>query len=225
MMDNQEQASARTFLCLTLCAAAGFALEAVLMGLERLIPAWGDPKWNIAIIGLHWVLNAAIWGVLCVKLGGWARKKTGFYWLRETVQPGERRFLGALLCTAAVVGLSAWTWGGFKPSVELEQWNWMGSLNWLAFCVQAVYLLFKARLMMLLICFGQQLGESLGGKPFIPWGGVVLALSWGVLHVLTHGMSTALYAAGSALLYGGIYLFALQNAKLAYPLIALALIL
>ena len=216
MDENQKQVSPWEFLYLTLYAFAGFGVELILVWLEGLIPGWGAAEWQNC---LYWAVTALIWGVLCVKLGQWAQKKTGFNWRHNTPEPGEKRLLWALGCTAAAIGLSAWVWGGFKPSIDLER------LGWLQLCFQWVYYLFEARLMMLLICFGQRFGESLGGKPYIPWGGVALALTWGLVHVLTQGASTAVYAAGTALLYGGIYLFALHNAKLAYPLVALACLL
>ena len=86
MEENQKQVSPWEFLYLTLYALAGFGVELILVWLEGLIPGWGAAEWQNC---LHWAVTALIWGVLCVKLGQWAQKKTGFNWRHNTPEPGE----------------------------------------------------------------------------------------------------------------------------------------
>ena len=61
---------------------------------------------------------------------------------------------------------------------------------------------------LLIVIFGQQFGERLSSRSAgFPWGGLVLALTWGAVHALTRGSPGAgLSGALFSLAAGGMYL-------------------
>ena len=60
----------------------------------------------------------------------------------------------------------------------------------------------------------------------IPWGGILLALTWGIAHIFTKGdLLVGVYSSLGGILYGGVYLICKKNVLLAYPIILLMFIL
>ncbi|MEG2145054.1 MAG: hypothetical protein RRY06_00300, partial [Lachnospiraceae bacterium] len=55
----------------------------------------------------------------------------------------------------------------------------------------------------------------------IPFGGIILAVTWGLVHIFTQGASTGIYAVIQALLYGSVYMVFNKNYKITYIAIAL----
>jgi len=58
----------------------------------------------------------------------------------------------------------------------------------------------------------------------LPYGGLFLALTWGLIHILLQGFQTGIYAFAMAILYGVIYLVFKKNTRYAYILIAVIFI-
>lgn len=80
-------------------------------------------------------------------------------------------------------------WGGFKTIIELS------NLGVSKFLIQYVYYAFESLLMMLIIAHGQKAFESwFGNIKCIPFGGILLAITWGLIHILTQGTLTGIYA-------------------------------
>ena len=60
----------------------------------------------------------------------------------------------------------------------------------------------------------------------IPYGGIVVALTWGLVHTLTKGdLMVGIGCAVSGFLYSVVYLLANRNVKIAFPFIAIMFIL
>lgn len=79
----------------------------------------------------------------------------------------------------------------------------------------------------MIVAFGQRFAEGLLRKEIrIPFGGLVLCFTWGIIHMLSQGdISTGLGVMAFALLYGGIYLLLNRDSLCAYLLMALAFVL
>lgn len=68
--------------------------------------------------------------------------------------------------------------------------------------------------------------KIVGEESRIPFGGLVLCFTWGIIHMLSQGnISTGLGVMAFALLYGGIYLLLNRDSLCAYLLMALAFVL
>lgn len=71
------------------------------------------------------------------------------------------------------------------------------------FLIQVVYYLFEALLVVFMIGLFQLAGDRYVGREYVPWGGIGLALTWGLLHVL---MNPTLEMVVIPLAMGVIYL-------------------
>jgi hypothetical protein len=120
----------------------------------------------------------------------------------------------------AILGIvvMAWAqsldWGGFKPLLELQ------SHGTLLFVFQYVYYFFETILFSLIIIFGQRACEIWFKRENIPYGGIVLALTWGLGHILSKGsLWVGLLSAAAGFLMGASYLVVGRDYRKALPLL------
>lgn len=73
------------------------------------------------------------------------------------------------------------------------------------FIFQNVYYLFEAALILLTIAFGQKFGESLFKRDGLPYGGMFLALTWGLIHILLQGGATGVCVFHVAFIWNDIH--------------------
>lgn len=85
-----------------------------------------------------------------------------------------------------------------KPLSELRYFlRTYGRAGISVFLLQHLYYLLESALILFIIVFGQEAGESLfpvRRTSLIPWGGIFCALTWGMLHGLTKDWETALFS-------------------------------
>ena len=85
-----------------------------------------------------------------------------------------------------------------KPLSELRYFlRTYGRTGISVFLLQHLYYLLESALILFIIVFGQEAGESLfpvRRTSLIPWGGIFCALTWGMLHGLTKYWETALFS-------------------------------
>ena len=75
--------------------------------------------------------------------------------------------------------------------------------------------------MVLIIAHGQKAFDNWFGIKYIPFGGILLAVTWGLIHIFTQGVATGIYAIIQAILYGSIYIILNKDYKFTYMAIAL----
>lgn len=167
-----------------LYAFGGLGIELLLILLETKIYAIPSESWNTGQNILHWVITCSLWGGIG-------------YLLAQKPPPIQRKPLSALeifllLFFASIsVGITTVMWGGFKPAAEFTS---MGHID---FLIQYVYYAAEAFLLFLILAHGQHGAELLLKKQtVIPYGGILLALTWGLVHVFTQD-----------LFYRSLYLF------------------
>ncbi|NEZ46210.1 hypothetical protein FDF74_03165 [Clostridium niameyense] len=92
----------------------------------------------------------------------------------------------------------------------------------LKFVVQYIYYGFEGMLITLIIVFGQKAFDMwFKNNRNIPFGGILLAVTWGTVHFLTQGNSTGMYTCILSILYGLTYLSLNGNFKISYIAITL----
>lgn len=98
--------------------------------------------------------------------------------------------------------------------------------NLIEFIFQNIYYIFEVGLVFLIMTFGQEFFEKLLNKyTNIPYGGILLACTWGLVHTLTQSdISTGLVVMVFSIIYGFIYLLLNKNTKLTFFAILLAFI-
>lgn len=169
---------------------------------------------------LVWLLTYVVWGSGFVII---AKRSKILYHNDLNIKTNK------LLCIFAfclALAIKIITWGGFKPYIEFN-----GAIDSLgiglgiaAILMQYIYYAFEAALMLLILALGQQAGNMLFGREIIPYGGILLAILWGIPHLFTQSWSDGLIILVLAILYGVAYNAIKSKRQLVYPLVFLMFI-
>ena len=77
-----------------------------------------------------------------------------------------------------------------------------------------------------MIVFGQKACEICLKKENIPYGGIILALTWGLVHIFSKGsIAVGIFSAVGGFLYGAAYLMVGRDYSKTMPLLALMFVL
>ncbi|WP_139142552.1 hypothetical protein [Humibacillus sp. DSM 29435] len=201
-----RQPTAGTYLNLGLLAFAVVGWELVLLLLESFLPAL-TLVGSLSAAVVHWALTGAGWLVGSAIVLRAARRREGF--IADPPSPARRleRVVAVFALVVLCVGLR-WVGQGspFPPVAEygrmIEQY---ADLAWVALVVQWLYYAAEVVVMTLIIAFGQRAGELRFGCPALPWGGFLLALTWGLVHVLLQGVAAGLYGMLISVAFGMIF--------------------
>lgn len=190
-----------------LYAFGGLGLEVVWMMMETSFYGEGISTWTSIQHIVHWLVTCILWGVIGILL---VRK------LPVNHEPISKKQIGcAMICVTISIVFTTITNGGLKPLLEYHK------LGLLLFVVQSIYYVFESLLIVLIIAHSTCAVQSLQKRfRYLPFGGIALALTWGLIHILTQGIMTGMYAAVLSLLFGMVYLLLNKNFKLAYIAIA-----
>lgn len=217
MPSNQSFRNGLNFFCLSLLAFAGFGLEIILaFVLEPFFYGRGLNDFSTAENILHWVMTCLLWAGLSYLLIHIAKKKYAFdiFAFRNSMGLGGWLICLGLLTVSVVV--SVMSWQGIKVVKEL-MYN-----GWLKFMFQYIYYFVETGLFLLIIVFGQKAGELWFRERQVPWGGLLVGLTWGLVHAFTKGdVLVGALSCLSGLMYGVVYLICKKNLYFAYPLIFL----
>jgi hypothetical protein len=161
----------------------------------------------------HLIVTTLVWLAIAAAIVWYGRHSTGANPFAEAGRPitnfGKISVLIASLVTVAIM---TYGWGGLKPAIEYQK------LGWLYFTLQYVYYAAEAFLMTIMVVYAQRAAE-VGHRSDIPWGGLFLAVAWGIFH-LSKGVGAGLSVMVMAVLYGVIHLGLARNARLTYLFIA-----
>jgi len=209
------------FLFLSLFAFLGLGLEALLAFLiEPLIYGKTLNEFSSTEHILHWIITCILWFITAFVLVMVAKKKLNFDIFSEKSSIGIKPWFLCFALLAISIVMSVISWNGFKVVKELQYHGWLN------FIFQYLYYIFETGLFVLIIVFAQEAGEIWFKKSTIPWGGILVSLTWGLAHIFTKGdLSIGLFAFLGGLLYGSIYIISKKNLYIAFPFILLMFIL
>lgn len=208
------------YLYLALYAFAGVGFELILVGVIE--PLLGIKAGNYTTVQriLHWIITSAVWlfvGLFLIRL---AKKKYSFDMWENKNKLKTYQYIGIAVCLLASVAAHYADWEGFKPFLEFQ------NLGVLFFIFQYIYYLFEGFLISLIVIFGQKAFETWFRNEKIPYGGIVLALTWGLMHIVSKGsVAAGLLAAFGGFLYGAAYLVVGKDYRKALPLMCCMFIL
>lgn len=196
------------YLGYALYAFGGLGIEILLMMLETNFWGISNSQWSITQNIIHWTVTCLIWGVLA------------FLLLKQVPkQHSKIRKLNIGIASIIILVAIVYTtlvWNGFKPFIEFS------NNGLIKFVIQYVYYACESMLILLIIVFGQMFFEKIvGRKSNLPAGSIILAFTWGFIHILTQGLSTGIYACIQACLFGFVYLALDRSIAISYVAIAL----
>lgn len=208
------------YLYLALYAFAGIGLELVLVGVIEPLLGVSLETYTTSQIIIHWIIISIVWLIAGIFLINLASKKYGFnLWEHKSRLKGWQ-YLGIIVCLLVSAGSHYADWGGLKPLLEFHK------LGMIKFLFQYIYYLFEAFLISLIVIFGQKACEKWFKNERIPYGGIILALSWGLMHIVSKGsIAVGLLSAFGGFLYGAAYLVVGKDYRKALPLMYLMFVL
>ncbi|MBD5541060.1 MAG: hypothetical protein HDR00_07670 [Lachnospiraceae bacterium] len=209
------------YIWLALTAFGGLGLEALYAYLlEPMIYGCGMQDWKTWHTLLHWTITCITWGIVAWYTVKSAKKSCGFNLFEKSVPIKLWQWGTAIVCAVICLISTYIDWAGSKLLTEF------GRLGALKFTFQYIYYLFEVIMFMLIIVFGQKAFEVWFKKTNIPYGGIVVALTWGMAHWFTKGSLTAgLYSAFGGFCFGTVYLLLNRNIKWTYAALCIMFIL
>lgn len=206
------------FLVLGIMGFVGFLLEFVIAIVE--MTAFGMSMGDMANtspfeIYRHWILTYVIWVVCAYILHRIAKAKYGFNMFSFKGEVSAKSALIILVMCALHIVYATYSWGWqLKPYAEyLNMESTFPGFGLPSIALQLAYYFFEAMLMMMIVAFGQEFGERKFAKKNIPWGGILLALTWGLFHMVTKfSLETAISCSVIAVYFGVCYLLLKKNA-------------
>lgn len=214
---GEKKIGASDYLGLGLYAFAGFGLEVVLSMILPSILGVTSSDYTIVHHCIHWVLTCILWWSMALFLIKLSRNKYAFDIMKLDEVPDAKGWLLAGVVSVIAIAATTIVWEGFRPVQEYK--------DIVTFIFQNIYYLFEAALILLTIAFGQKFGETLIKRSKMPYGGMFLALTWGLIHILLKGGPTGVYAFFMSILYGTIYILLKKNIRYSYVMIAVVFIL
>lgn len=208
------------YLYLALYAFAGIGLELILVGVIEPLFGISLETYTTSQNILHWIIICIVWLLSGTFLINLARKKYDFsLWEHKSKLKGWQYF-GIVVCLLVSISSHYADWGGLKPLLEFQR------LGMLKFVFQYIYYFFEAFLISLIIIFAQKACEKWFKNSSIPYGGIILALSWGLMHIVSKGsIMVGLLSAFGGFLYGAAYLVVGKDYRKALPLMYLMFVL
>ncbi len=209
------------FLGMSFLAFCGLGLEGLLaFGIEPPIYGAEMKEWNETQSILHWILTCVVWIAVISLLLLLSKKKMKYEPLSEKSSVTPLPGVIALVLLLFMIIISYLGWNGVKVMKEFQH------LGLARFIFQYIYYVVESGLVVLVISFAQKAGELWFNNKFIPYGGIFVALTWGLVHTLTNGsLKTGLIAALAGIIFGVMYLLLGKDLRKAFPLICLAFIL
>lgn len=216
----KTQAKGSDYLSLALYAFAGFAFELLLAYLIEPMLGLSIAAFTTGQSILHWIITCLVWLVVSLLLIRFAKRKYGFDIMQEKSRLKAWQYAGIALCLVVITCAQYLDWNGFKPLVEFQK---NGALK---FIFQYIYYFFETVLLSLIIIFGQKAFEVWFHRKNIPYGGIVLAITWGLGHILSKGsLTVGLLSAFGGFLMGASYLIVGRDYRKALPLLYLMFVL
>ena len=118
-----------------------------------------------------------------------------------------------VVCIVGSLIISYMSWNGSKVIKEFY------ANGLIKFIFQYIYYFFETILIVFILIFGQKAFETWFHKENIPYGGIIVAITWGVAHFFTKDILTGLICIISGLAFGSVYLLVNRDIRKAFPIL------
>lgn len=209
-----EEVSGKNYVTLSILAAASLGLEVLLaFWIEPMI--YGSPinEWTDFQIIIHWVVTCSLWCAASWRIIRFAKKKYNF----DLFQKGSKMTVWQWALVAIfVIGSLILSYFNWNRSKVIKEFYTNGFVK---FIFQYIYYIFEVVLVALILVFGQNAFEKWFHKQNIPYGGIIVAMTWGIGHFFTKDIATGIITVISGLAFGSVYLLVNRDIKKAYPIL------
>lgn len=202
------------YLWLALYAFGGIGLEVLLaFVLEPMLYGAQMGEWTVLQNILHWIFTCVLWGTVGVWLIIYAKRKFQFDLLAKGNSMKAWQWLAVIFFVALSLVISYIDWNGSKVIREFY------ANGWLKFIFQYIYYVFETFLIMLILIFGQRAFELWFHNDKIPYGGIIVAITWGIAHFFTKDIVTGILCMISGFAFGSVYLLVNRDVRKAFPIL------
>lgn len=209
-----KKVSGTQYFLLALSAFAGIGLEVVLaLGIEPVIYGAPIKEWTDLQAISHWVITCILWGAVSWGIIRFAKKNLNFDIFQKGSKVAVWQWLLIILFIIGSLCLSYFDWGGSKV---LQEFYANGPVK---FIFQYLYYIFETILVTLILIFGQNAFEKWFQKRNIPYGGIIVAITWGIGHFFTKDIATGIVTMISGLAFGSVYLLTNRDIRKTYPIL------
>ncbi len=168
------------YIFLALVAFSGLMLNAVIgYGVEPILYGKQMIEWSDIQVMVHWIIISTIWGLTGFLIVGFAKRKYDFDIIKDGRKLKFWQWILIFVLISESLLISYAEWNGFKIFLEFK------TLGWFKFIFQYIYYFFEMLLVTLILIFGQKACEKWFKRANIPYGGIVIAITWGVVHFIT----------------------------------------
>ncbi len=209
-----KKESGLEYLWLALYAFGGIGLEVLLaFFIEPMLYGAQMRDWNVVQNILHWTFTCILWGTVGVWLIRYAKKKFQFDILEKGNVMKLWQWIAVVLFVVLSLVISYIDWNGSKVIREFY------ANGWLKFIFQYIYYVFETFLVMLILIFGQKAFELWFRNNKIPYGGIIVAITWGIAHFFTKDVVTGILCMISGFAFGSVYLLVNRDVRKAFPIL------
>ncbi len=201
-------------LLMVLIAFAGLGFEAVLaFMIEPLLYGCDMKSWSVTQNVIHWILTCIVWGLTGFLVIRLAKRFEDFDIFKKGKKMKRWQWLLVILIIIFSLIISYIDWNGSKV---LKEFNANGPVK---FVFQYIYYCFEVVLVTLILIFGQLTFEKWFKRKNIPYGGIVVALTWGIAHIFTKNLYVGIITMISGLAFGSVYLLTNRDIKISYVIL------
>ena len=201
-------------LLMVLIAFAGLGFEAVLaFMIEPLLYGCDMKSWSVTQNVIHWILTCIVWGLTGFLVIRLAKRFEDFDIFKKGKKMKRWQWLLVILIIIFSLIISYIDWNGSKV---LKEFNANGPVK---FVFQYIYYCFEVVLVTLILIFGQLAFEKWFKRKNIPYGGIVVALTWGIAHIFTKNLYVGIITMISGLVFGSVYLLTNRDIKISYVIL------
>jgi len=209
-----KKATGFNYLIMALLAFGGIGLEVLLAFLiEPAIYGTQMAEWTTLQNIIHWIATCILWGLVSVILIKKVKKDYGFDILAKGTKVKVWQWILVVFLVVVSLIISYIDWNGSKIVREFY------ANGWLKFIFQYIYYVFETVLVLLILIFGQKAFECWFKKENIPYGGIIVSLTWGVGHFFTKDLMTGIMCMILGLGLGSVYLLVNRDIRKAYPIL------
>ncbi len=203
---NYFSLAALAFLSIGLEVLLAFGIEPMMYGSP--INEWTDLQ-NI----IHWLATCILWGTASWYIIHYAKKKFDFDLFQKGNKMAVWQWALVVVFVIGSLALSYFDWNGSKV---IKEFFANGPVK---FIFQYIYYFFETLLVMLILVFGQNAFEMWFHKRNIPYGGIIVAITWGIGHFFTKDVTTGIVTVISGLAFGSVYLLVNRDIRKTYPIL------
>ena len=164
----------------------------------------------------HWQIIILVWIVVSLTVIILSKRKCQY----DVFKPQRNSRIWQMVCGIALpllfVVVLSFIMGGYGLIRNYK------TLPHNTFVYQYIYYIFEMLLSGLIICLSQKVFDNVKKKDCqMPWGGVILGLSWGLCHILTKNFAVGLFSFVLAIVFGLIHNWLGKDLKWTWPVLFL----